>query len=287
MSEVSLRHERVEGREVFFFPASSESEVSAPPLLFIHGAFAGAWFWERGLTPWFAQAGYSVYALSLRGHGGSDAGGGAIEALSIADYVEDVEIVADWVSAREKVSAPALIGHSMGGFVAQKYLERRSAPAVALLCSVPPQGLLLSFFNLLSYRPYLLQELNNVLRDDLVSIPAVREALFAQPVEEELLEYFRARMQLESQRAIWDMSFFNLPLLTAERRPPMWVAGAEKDVLIPAFLVEATARSYSLPPRIFAGMGHALTHERGWPLVARELDAWLTEIFPRKKTVGA
>jgi non-heme chloroperoxidase len=35
-----------------------------------------------------------------------------------------------------------LIGHSMGGMVLQKYLEKREAPAVVLMSSVPPQGLL-------------------------------------------------------------------------------------------------------------------------------------------------
>jgi pimeloyl-ACP methyl ester carboxylesterase len=32
---------------------------------------------------------------------------------------------------------PVLIGHSMGGFVVQKYLEKYQAPGAVLMCAVP------------------------------------------------------------------------------------------------------------------------------------------------------
>jgi pimeloyl-ACP methyl ester carboxylesterase len=58
-----------------------------------------------------------------------------VRRCSIADYVDDVDSVADSLSTR-----PVLIGHSLGGFVVQKYLESRAAPAVVLVASVPPRG---------------------------------------------------------------------------------------------------------------------------------------------------
>jgi non-heme chloroperoxidase len=84
-------------------------------------------------------------------------------------------------------------------------------------------------------------------------------------------------MQLESQRALWDMSLFNLPLLPAMLRPPLLVVGAEKDALVPAFLVEATARTYNMEAHIFKGMGHAITHEKDWLQVAELVKNWLDE----------
>ena len=39
-----------------------------PPLLFVHGGYCDAWFWEPYFLPWFAAQGYPAYALSLRGH---------------------------------------------------------------------------------------------------------------------------------------------------------------------------------------------------------------------------
>ena len=43
----------------------------------------------------------------------------------------------------------------------------------------------------------------------------------------------------------------------------------------PAFLVQSTGHSYGLPVHIFRGMGHAVTHEKDWPLVAATLREWL------------
>lgn len=239
------------------------------PLLFVHGAFAGAWMWTTTFLPWFAQAGYVCAAVSLRGHGKS-MDRDRIDWLSIADYVEDVAAVATWLE-----TPPALIGHSMGGFVVQKYLERCPAPAAVLLCAVPPQGLAASQFHMLLQKPALMLELNKVMGGGKVSREVVREALFAQPVSEALLEDFRAHMQVESQRAIWDMTMFNLPLLPFKARPPLFVAGAEHDVMVPPFLVQATAHSYGVPAHIFKGMGHALSHEQNWEHVAQTLCQWL------------
>ena len=232
--------------------------------------------WTDNFLPWFARRGYVSCSLSLRGHGGSPSDK-ELNYLSIADYVEDVKTcVAALVE--HGFPEPVLIGHSMGGFVAQKYLEHDFAPAAVLLCAVPPQGLLLSQLHLMTSRPDLLAELNRIIGGGDVSLAAVRDMLFAQPVDTALLKRFRANMQIESQRAIWDMSLFNLPLLPRWQRPPLLVLGAEEDLLVPSFLVEATALTYSLTAKIFPGMGHAITHERGWQDVATTISDWLASL---------
>lgn len=244
------------------------------PLLFIHGAFAGGWMWADTFMPFLAKAGYRSYAVSLRGHGRS-AGREHIDWHSIADYVEDVGKILAWLD-----EPTVLIGHSMGGFIVQKCLERHSAPGAALVCSVPPQGLIAAQFHLLFQKPQLFFEINRVVGGNYPGADVLCDALFHQEISPEAAENFLGRMQPESQRAIWDMSMFNLPLLPMLRRPPMLVIGAEKDVLVPAFLVQATARTYGLPDRIFRDMGHAVTHEKNWPLVAAALQDWLETIRP-------
>lgn len=245
-------------------------EPRSTPLLFVHGAFAGAWMWET-FMPFLAEDGFRSYAVSLRGHG-SSAGREHIHWHSIADYVDDVAAILKWLG-----EPAVLVGHSMGGFVVQKALERHPAPAAALICSVPPQGLIAAQFHLLLQKPQLFLEINNLMSGGQPSPETLRESLFAEDVTDEMLFRFLGHMQTESQRAIWDMSMFNLPILPLLRRPPMLVLGAEKDILVPAFLVQATARTYGLPDRIFHGMGHAVTHEKKWPLVAATLRDWLLE----------
>ncbi len=259
----------VDGLEVY----SAAPLVQPKPahIVFVHGAFAGGWIWADHYLPWFAGQGYRAHALSLRGHGGSH-GHAMLAWHSISDYVDDLKRVVDWLG-----DEVILVGHSMGGFVVQKYIERHPAEAVVLMCSAPPQGLLAAQFHLLIEHPRLFLDINNIMNGHYANTSIVQEALFAQPVGEETLASFLTRMQSESQRALWDMTTFNFPALSRRQRPPMLVLGAEKDVLVPAFLVQTTARTYDLPDHIFPDMGHALTHERDWPLVAAHMRDWLGE----------
>lgn len=267
-----INNQIVEGLEVYScLPAKKSTRT---PVLFIHGAFAGAWMWTETFMPFLAKAGHPCYAVSLRGHGNSH-GREHIEWHSVADYVDDVKTVIDWLG-----ETPVLVGHSMGGFIVQKFLERHDTPGAALVCSVPPQGLIASQFHLMFQKPQLFAEINRIMAGDYTDTTTLREALFAGVVDEEMLAVWLTRMQAESHRAIWDMSMFNLPNLHAMHRPPMLILGAEHDVLVPAFLVQSTAHTYGLPAHIFRGMGHAVTHEKEWPLVATMLRDWLEEIRP-------
>jgi pimeloyl-ACP methyl ester carboxylesterase len=116
------------------------------------------------------QPAIPCYALSLRGHGGSH-GRDHLDWHSITDYIDDVKTVVDWLG-----ETPVLVGHSMGGFVIQKYLEHHEVPGVALVCSVPPQGLIASQFHLMFQKPQLFMELNNVMAGDYTDADALRES---------------------------------------------------------------------------------------------------------------
>ena len=121
------------------------------PLLFVHGGWHGAWCWENFLD-YFADTGYRAVAVSLRGHGASPTPK-PLHKVSIADYIDDVRSVADALGG-----APVLIGHSLGGFVTQRYLEGRTAPAAVLVGSVPPQGVLSLALRVWRRRPSMTME---------------------------------------------------------------------------------------------------------------------------------
>ena len=87
-------------------------------------------------------------------------------------------------------------------------------------------------------------------------------------------------MQTESQRALWDMSMFNLPNVNRMHRPPLLIVGAEKDMLVPAFLVQSCAQTYGEHAHIFRNMGHAITHEAGWRDVVALMTDWLAVQLP-------
>jgi pimeloyl-ACP methyl ester carboxylesterase len=137
--------------EVLHYPAAHPR--AAPPLVFVHGAFSGAWCW-RPMMALCAEAGYDCRAVSLRGHGLSP-DGAHLNRYCIDDYVDDLAQVVASLPA-----PPVLIGHSMGGLVAQRYLSRGPVAALALLASVPPYGLAGSACYLAALNPHLLWLLN-------------------------------------------------------------------------------------------------------------------------------
>jgi pimeloyl-ACP methyl ester carboxylesterase len=47
------------------------SESHPVPLVFVHGAWHGAWCWDEHFLDYFADRGYRALAVSLRGHGNS------------------------------------------------------------------------------------------------------------------------------------------------------------------------------------------------------------------------
>jgi alpha-beta hydrolase superfamily lysophospholipase len=53
------------------------------------------------------------------------------------------------------------------------------------------------------------------------------------------------------------------------------VLGAADDGLVTNAEARATARAYRTDAEFFAGMGHNMMLEPGWPVVAERIAAWL------------
>jgi pimeloyl-ACP methyl ester carboxylesterase len=247
------------------------SESHPIPLLFVHGAWHAAWCWDEHFLDFFADKGYHVLALSLRGHGRSPTTK-PIQACSIADYVDDVCRVSDSLPTR-----PVMIGHSMGGFLVQKYLESRDAPAGVLLASAPPRGVLGPTLRLTKRHPWLTAKAiltRNPL--SLVNTPTLaRETLFSAHTPESLVTHYASLLQEDSPRAqSLDMTLLNLPK-PKRVRASLLVLGAESDGSINAREVRSTARAYHTEAEFFPDMGHNMMLEPGWPAVAERIHTWL------------
>jgi pimeloyl-ACP methyl ester carboxylesterase len=244
------------------------------PLLFIHGAWHGAWCWEQNFLPYFADHGYEAHAPSLRGHGGNDRKG--LRWKRIDDYVDDV---AETVARLER--PPVLIGHSMGGLVVQRYLERGPAPGAVLLASVPVGGIFDVMMRLARRHPLLYLQANGTMSlYPYVATPELaREAFFSldMPIGEATLLW--RRLQDESYLAFLDMLLFRhaRPELAARGGTPMLVLGAAEDRTIIQSEVRRTGVAYGGEAEIFPGMAHDMMLERGWQAVADRILGWLGE----------
>jgi pimeloyl-ACP methyl ester carboxylesterase len=248
------------------------TDQHAVPLLFVHGAWHAAWCWDDYFLGYFAEHGYRAMALSLRGHGGSPTTK-PLHHCSIADYVEDVRAVADSLTTR-----PVVIGHSMGGFVVQKYLESHDAPAAVLVASAPPRGVAGLFLRYAKQHPWrFAQALIKGKSSAMFSTPdSVREKFFSARTPESTVAHCAARIQDESIRATLDALVLDLPR-SKRVTTPLLVLGAQSDDCFTTNESHATARAYRTDAEIFPDIGHDMMLEPGWPAVARRIQTWLRE----------
>ena len=243
------------------------------PLVFVHGAYVGAWCWDELFLPFLAARGHACHALSLRGHGGSRSDAAAAMA-GLDEYVEDVANVVGGLDA-----APVLIGHSMGAAVIQRALRRCPARAAVLMAPVPPEGVMASAWLLAVRDPALFAEINLMqhAHPHFGSVETLRRALFAGAVApKRLLTYFRLA-QPESPRAILDLSWPQYSWIAREPGVPVLVLGAERDMFFPPLLVQSTGRLWGVAPEFFPDLGHAMMLDEGWEAVAGRIAGWLQE----------
>jgi len=244
----------------------------ATPLLFVHGMCHGAWCWEVHFLDYFARRGFAAHAVNLRGHGKSE-GREQLRWTRIADFVEDVAS-----AARQLPSRPVLIGHSMGGFVVQKYLEAHDAPGAVLLSSPSPAGLRNAILSIARRRPFVFAKVNATLSlAPLVAAPHLaREAFFSDDLPDDTLRAYWQRMQDESYRALLDMALLER-LAPAKVKTPLLVLGAGRDRMLPFRHIEDTARAYHTRAEIIPDVAHDSMLEQRWEAVAGRILAWLTE----------
>lgn len=269
MSRVEVEHRRLEGDVALEFLACPV-DGTPPPLLFVHGAYVGAWCWAEHWLPWFAAQGYPAYALSLRAHGRSG-GRERLHEFGLAAYADDV-----LAASAQLERAPILVGHSMGALVVQKVLEHGiECAAAVLVCPVPPFGVLPATFSLAFTRPTLFAQIQAMAAGHRVSLDALQQAMFSGPLEADRLQRIYARLQPESRRALLDMSGWGLPQPWRAARVPTLVLGAARDVLIPAAQTESSARMLGADYRLLEGLGHAVMLETAWQVAARAVLEWL------------
>jgi pimeloyl-ACP methyl ester carboxylesterase len=237
--------------------------------LFIHGACLGAWCWTDHFLEFFALAGYHAVALNLRGHGGSS-GRKSLSKLGIDDFVQDVASIAFGMP-----KAPVVIGHSMGGLIAQRFAARHASSGVVLLAPSPVKGMRPHGMALIRAHPWPFF-LAILTRDMLKIYPdnrRVRHIMFSPDTPEETVSRCRERLQKESWRACQEMNEpLGVPYPIASR---MLVLGGEHDATVPPRAVLETAGAYQAPCHIFPGVGHNLMLEPNWREVAGYIEAWL------------
>ena len=243
----------------------------------IHGAFCGPWSLQ-GLQEKFEAAGYAVAAPALRFHNGKRPPA-ALGTTGLADYAADLE-----QEIRALKQPPILVGHSMGGLLAQMLAARTPVAALVLLApsapwGVPPTtlfeiGAAQSMHLQPGYWNQILEPSRDVaLAHSLEKLPRhMRDEVFGRFVPES----GRATFEIMN----WGLDFRQASTVDADavKAPLLFITGSE-DRINPPSTVAKIAALYKerAAAEVLDGMGHWLIGEPGWErLAARSLE-WLEE----------
>jgi pimeloyl-ACP methyl ester carboxylesterase len=230
-------------------------------VLFVHGMWGGSWYFRSYLYA-AAQAGWDAWALDLRGHGPSEAPGG-LGGVSLADYVLDVRRCLD------RLGDAVLIGHSMGGLIAQKAAEGGGVAAAVFLTSAPPRGINAIAWPVLSrmarYVPAMLGD------RAFTAARAHADFLFLNGLTPEQRDWAFPRFGAESGRAARELA----AVAAGAIRCPTLVVGAERDRITPAALQRRIAARYRAEYQEAAGHAHMLMLEEGWERPFKDVLAWM------------
>ncbi|HVT35253.1 MAG TPA: alpha/beta hydrolase, partial [Nevskiaceae bacterium] len=124
------------------------------PVVLIHGMWCTPKNWDR-IIGLLTPRGYDCHAPSLPAHLPGPGQEQQVGAKSLREYVDFLE---DYIRSKNFSQPPIIIGHSMGGFLAQAVAARIKVLALVLLTPAAPAGIFpLRLKNTFAFLPHFLR----------------------------------------------------------------------------------------------------------------------------------
>lgn len=249
-------------------------------IIMIHGMWGGSWYWEEFAT-YFEKKGYRCIVPALRYHDISpDAEPHPLlGTTSLLDYAADLEQL-----IQELDAPPILMGHSMGGLLAQILAGRGLARAVVLLNPAAPYGIL-------AIRPSVIRAFWSVFtkwgfwkKPNRLTFDEAVYSIMNLISDDQQKEYY-SRFVFESGRAAMEIGFWFLDrkktamVDEAEVTCPVLVISGAKDRITPPSVVRKVSARYRAVSTYMELKDHAHLPfaESGWQDVGQRICDWLAQ----------
>ena len=257
------------------------------PVVFVHGLWIHSVSWQ----PWqdlFTEKGYDTIAPGWPGEGPTVGATRANPAAVSSHGVEEVTAAYATVVA-ELSEPPIVVGHSFGGLIAQKLLDRGLAAAAVAISPAPIKGVRALPFSLLRSSFPVLSRPGNRHR-----AVALSEKQFAYSFGNALTPAESAdlyqRLTIPSPgRPLFEVSTANFTRdapstvdTARSRRGPLLLMAAGKDHTVPAVVVREAFRLYARSPATsditsYGDRGHSAPFDHGWRALADDALGWLDQ----------
>lgn len=280
LARKDTRHVRVKTKKKWhsyitsIFPATE-----LIPVLLIHGAAGGAWYWEDMLSYITVNGGFPCFAPDITGHG--ERSSEHLRTRGVEDYVEDMVDFILNVIYPIFGCYPIIIGHSMGGLIAQKLAERGLANRVILIASAPPKGIELKQSALRGVTA------TDLLRGGFSAVSGLPfrptekllRSLFVDPEKSKwAIERCKALRINESPRVIYQLLESKIAVDRTKITVPMLNIGTREDTIILPEVIEAIGEYYrpnGARTRFLENLGHLCPLEYGWKRLASTCLKWI------------
>jgi non-heme chloroperoxidase len=256
----------------------------AETIVMIHGMWGSGWYWEN-FKGFFESKGYRCVIPTLRFH---DVDPNAVPdprlgTTSLLDYAEDLEKL-----IRELQVRPILMGHSMGGLLAQILGSRGLAKALVLLTPASPRGIVAlkpsvikSFWSGLTTWGFWRKPLRQTFDE------AAYSMLNLMPFESQKSIY--DQFVFESGRAASEIGFWLFDSKKAARVDeskvtcPVLIIAGEKDRIVPVSITRKIAEKYKKVStyKEFSDHSHWVIGEPGWQEIAEYIKEWLHQALSK------